>query len=116
MPDVLGEQSCQKGALTMTVRSKSETTSGVRASAPPVPVTDITQQQLAQIGEGELAYLRSMGSEEVRRLFPQVPPLSPGQQVFALFGADGAPILLADSRATAMANAWKNELKTVSLH
>jgi hypothetical protein len=77
---------------------------------------DITQQQLAQIGEGELAYLRPMGSAEVRRLFPQVPPLSPGQQVFALFGADGAPILLADSRATAMANAWENELKTVSLH
>ncbi len=100
----------------MSVRSKNETNTAGPVAQPPVPLSDITQQQLAQLGEGEFAYLRSMGSDEVRRLFPQVPPLSPGQQVFALFGADGAPILLADSRATAMANAWENELKTVSLH
>ncbi len=33
-----------------------------------------------------------------------------------LLGADGTPILLTDSRETALANASENQLQTVSLH
>jgi hypothetical protein len=36
--------------------------------------------------------------------------------LFALLGADGTPILLTESRETAIANAWQNELQPVSLH
>jgi len=30
--------------------------------------------------------------------------------------ANGMPIMITDSRDTAMANAWENDLETVSLH
>jgi hypothetical protein len=37
-------------------------------------------------------------------------------KLFALLGADGTPIMLTDSRDAAIANAWENQLQTVSLH
>ena len=49
-------------------------------------------------------------------LFPQVQGLKPGMQLFALVGANGEPIVLADSKDAAVANAWEHQLATVSLH
>jgi hypothetical protein len=57
-----------------------------------------------------------MRSEDVARLFPQAPKIQPGLQLFALLSADGTPIILTDSRDAAVANAWQNDLQTVSLH
>ena len=36
--------------------------------------------------------------------------------LFALHAADGTPIMLTDSREAAVANAWSQELETVSVH
>ena len=72
--------------------------------------------ELAALGEGEVAYVKPMSSEEIRRLFPQAPELAPGLALFALLSASGTPILLTDSRDAAIANAWAQDLQTVSLH
>lgn len=72
--------------------------------------------ELAALGEGVYAYVKPMASEELTRLFPQAPKLEPGLRLFALLSASGEPILLADSRDAAIANAWANDLTTVSLH
>jgi hypothetical protein len=37
-------------------------------------------------------------------------------RLFALHAADGTPIMVADTREAALANAWDNELETVSVH
>ncbi|KQO50037.1 MULTISPECIES: DUF1150 domain-containing protein [unclassified Methylobacterium] len=71
---------------------------------------------LAALGEGHIAYVRPIRSDEVKRLFPQAPELSPGLDLFALLSASGAPILLADSRDAIVANAMANDLFAVSLH
>jgi len=71
---------------------------------------------LAALGEGHVAYVRAMRSEDVKRLFPQAPDLTPGLDLFALLSASGAPILLTDSRDAAIANAWANDLQAVSVH
>ncbi len=86
------------------------------ATLGPAAPNHVTQEELAQIGEGEVAYLKLMMSEEIRRAFPEAPDLAPGLKLFALLSADGTPILLADSKAAALANAWEHELETVSLH
>lgn len=75
-----------------------------------------SEEQFAHLGGGSLAYVRELRSEDVRRLFPQAPPLQPGLQLYALLGADGTPIVLADTRDAALANAVQNELQTVSVH
>jgi hypothetical protein len=72
--------------------------------------------EFAALGEGQVAYVKPLRSEELNRLFPEAPQIQPGLQLFALLSASGAPILLADSRDVAVANAWAHDLETVSLH
>ena len=65
---------------------------------------------------GKLAYVKTIRSEDVQKHFPQAPELAPGSVLYALHAADGTPIMLTDSREAAIANAWSNELETVSVH
>lgn len=73
-------------------------------------------QSLAQWGEGKLAYLKPIKSDDLGRIFPGAPEVAPGLNLFVLLVANGMPIMITDSRDTAMANAWENDLETVSLH
>lgn len=75
-----------------------------------------TPEQFAQLGDGTIAYVRTMRSEDVTRLYPQAPSIAPGMTVFALLSADGTPIVLADSKEGAIVNARENDLQMVSLH
>jgi hypothetical protein len=76
----------------------------------------LSPSDFATLGEGQVAYVKPMQSDEVRRLFPQAPAIDSGLQLFALLSASGSPILLTDSRDAAVANAWAHDLQTVSLH
>ena len=76
----------------------------------------VTPETLAGLGGGRIAYVRPMRSEEVRTFFPDVPPIAPGLDLWALLAADGTPIMLADSREAVVMNARENDLETVSLH
>jgi len=79
---------------------------------------DITAEALAHLGDGRIAYVKTIRSEDVPVLFPQaeMPELPAGQKLFALHAADGTPIMLTDSREAAIANAWSQELEMVSVH
>ncbi len=79
---------------------------------PPV----ISPEALAHLGDGQIAYVKAIRSEDVPALFPQAPEIAPGLMLFALHAADGTPIMITDSREAALANAWSHELETVSLH
>ena len=82
-------------------------------TADPLP---ITAEALAHLGDGRIAYVKVIRSEDVPTLFPQAPEIAPGLKLFALHAADGTPIMLTDSREAAIANAWSQELETVSVH
>jgi hypothetical protein len=77
---------------------------------------NISPEALAAMGGGRIAYVKAIRSEDVPALFPQVPQIAPGVQLFALHAADGTPMMLTDSREAAIANAWSQELETVSVH
>jgi len=76
----------------------------------------MTPESFAGLGGGRIAYVRPMRSDEVKTLFPNVPPIAPGLDLWALLAADGTPIMLADSREALVMNAHENDLETVSLH
>ncbi|CVI59860.1 MULTISPECIES: DUF1150 family protein [Agrobacterium] len=76
----------------------------------------LTQSQLAHIGEGEVGYIRKIRAEDVNRCFPEAPDLDPQLDLWALFGADGTPILLTDNRSSTFFKAAEDDLQTVSLH
>ena len=76
----------------------------------------MSEKAFAVLRGGKIAYVKPIMSEEVNDLFPQAPEMQPGMQLFALHAADGTPILVTDSRESAVANAWTQELETVSVH
>lgn len=70
----------------------------------------------AHLGEGHVAYVRAVRSEDLGRLVPDAPPVPPGVTLWALIGAAGTPIMISDDRATAIAGAEENDLVMVSVH
>ncbi len=75
-----------------------------------------TQSDLAHLGEGTVAYLREIGSDELMGKFPNLPEIAPNTKLWALFAANGQPILLSDARERAIAGAFENDLTPVSIH
>lgn len=76
----------------------------------------MSTDQLAVLGEGHVAYVRQMRSEDVHNVFPDAPVMEPGYQIWALLSAAGAPIVLADTPHAVLANAMEQNLVTVSVH
>ena len=76
----------------------------------------ITQEALAHLGDGQIAYVKPVRSEDVKSLFPQIPEMADGIELFALHAADGTPMMLTDRREAAVANAWSHSLQPVSVH
>ncbi|MEM0908733.1 MAG: DUF1150 family protein, partial [Pseudomonadota bacterium] len=54
------------------------------AATPQVPTPQMSTAQLAVLGEGHVAYVRRMRSEEVQEVFPDAPELEPGHHIWAL--------------------------------
>ena len=76
----------------------------------------MSPEALAHLGEGHIAYVKQIRSEDVPGLFPMAPQMTPGLKLFALHAANGVPIMLTDTLEAAIANAWSNELQAVSVH
>jgi hypothetical protein len=79
-------------------------------------VVSMSARDLATLAWRNLAYVRVARSEDVGFFCPEAPLLAPGQVVFVLYAADGTPILVTDSRESAIANAENEELEAVSVH
>jgi len=67
-----------------------------------VTLKAMTQQDLAVLGIGEIAYLRPVSVQ--------------GEEVFAVMGADGRQIGMAPDRESAAGAALQHELVVVPLH
>jgi hypothetical protein len=76
----------------------------------------LSDAELAGLGEGSVAYLREMNSEDLVGKFPGMPKMAPGIRLWAVFAANGTPIMLTDARDAAIAGARQNDLIPVSIH
>lgn len=76
----------------------------------------IPDAAFAQLGGGQIAYMKPLNPDEVHRLFPQVPPVQPDTTLYALFGAEGRPMALSDNPKAVIASALQHDLTMVSLH
>lgn len=82
----------------------------------PIRQPTVSTTDLAAIGEGHLAYLRLMSSDDIRARFPSAKSIQPGLNLWALFSADGTPLAVSDDRGSILASATENELLAVSTH
>jgi hypothetical protein len=99
----------------MNETNTKRTRSPRQGATVPAPVT-MSPIELLRLGGGEVAYIKTLSSEEAKRLFPAAEGLPSGINLFALHAADGTPIALTDSRQAALGHAMDGELTIASLH
>jgi hypothetical protein len=106
------------GRLLLTTAPQRIAVRGARIMIDPTAIRRpaISSETFATLGENRLAYIKEIRSEEVAFLYAEAPLLAPGHQVFVLHAADGSPLLVAESREAAIADAENNQLQTVSVH
>lgn len=78
--------------------------------------TRVSPEQFAHLGEGAIGYIRKISSDDFMAAWPGVAEIPSGIDIWALFAADGMPILLTDERASAIEAAREKELMAVALH
>ena len=93
-----------------------ENTTKRRRKAEPAIAPVMSEIELARLGGGHVAYIKTLSSDEALKMFPAIEDLPRGINLFALHAADGTPIALTDTRQAALSHAMDGELEIASLH
>ena len=76
----------------------------------------MSEIELARLGGGEVAYIKTLTSDEALEMFPTIEGLPKGIALFSLHAADGTPIALTDTLQAAIGHAQEDELSIAPLH
>jgi hypothetical protein len=76
----------------------------------------MSDEEFADLGQGEWAYIRPLTPQQARAVFPTVDDLPNDVDLYALLAADGSPIVLTDDKGTAISHAMGDELEIAHLH
>ncbi len=71
--------------------------------------------EFESFGKNSIAYMRKMTGNDMGRRFPQVERYDDDEEMWALFGADGQPIAVADDASWLIENAAELDLMTVQV-
>lgn len=97
----------------MASRHTTKITKGRRPKkAPPV----MSEWELARLGGGQVAYIKTLSSDEAQLMYPALEDVPCGINLFALHAADGTPIALTDTRQAALSHAMDGELEIAPLN
>ncbi|WP_455474206.1 BQ00720 family protein [Bartonella sp. B30(2025)] len=77
---------------------------------------NILLQDVTRSDAKQIAYLKKVCTDDLAKNFPDLPPMTPGITIWALFGETGYPIILSDERSVALAGANEHEIQIVTLH
>jgi len=76
----------------------------------------MSEFDLARLGGGEVAYIKTLTSDEALQMFPMIEGLPKGIPLFSLHAADGTPIALTDTLQAAIGHAHEDELAIAPLN
>lgn len=76
----------------------------------------MTERELATLGGGVVAYIKTLTSDEASRMFPAIEGLPKGINLFSLHAADGTPLALTDTKQAAIGHAIDDDLEIASVH
>lgn len=77
---------------------------------------EMSLSEFAELGGGEVAYIKTLTSDEAHRMYPAIEGLPDGINLYALHAADGTPLALTDSMQAALGHALGDELVIASIH
>ena len=80
------------------------------------PSSVMTEHELATLGGGVVAYIKTLTSDEASQMFPAIEGLPSGINLFSLHAADGTPLALTDTRQAAVGHAIDDDLEIASVH
>ena len=96
---------------------KAETKANKSANTEKIVIAPILSEgELAALGDGHIAYVKEMTSDQAIEMFPSVDDLPRGLSLYALHAADGTPIALTDTLQAAIGHAIEDELEVRALH
>ena len=76
----------------------------------------MSEGELATLGGGVVAYIKTLTSDEASRMFPAVKGLPDGINLFSLHAADGTPLALTDTKQAAIGHAIDDDLQIATVH
>jgi hypothetical protein len=76
----------------------------------------LSENELAGLGGGVVAYIKTLTFDEASRMFPAIEGLPRGINLFSLHAADGTPLALTDTRQAAIGHAIDDDLEIASVH
>lgn len=79
-------------------------------------VLAISAEELAQIGNGALSYIKEVEGRDVIKMVGNSIQVAPDDKLYCLFNANGAPISVSGTREGAVSSAEEHELIPVTLH
>ena len=77
---------------------------------------ELSPQDLALLGEGDLGYIREIEVKEAQKLLGSQTSVSPDSKLFCLYNADGTPVSISGSKEAALGSAFEHELMAMSVH
>lgn len=78
--------------------------------------TAVTQEQLRDLGIHELVYVQEVTLKRAKQLFPELDEFPELDVLFAVYAANGSPILLAENLESAFMAADDHELEIAMVH
>lgn len=96
----------------MNEKAPDKTKATVDANAIPL----MSEIELAKLGGGQVAYIKTLSTDDAQRLFPMIEGLPSGMNLFSLHAADGTPMALTDSLQAAIGHAQEDDLAIAALH
>ncbi|MCA0433845.1 MAG: DUF1150 domain-containing protein [Proteobacteria bacterium] len=79
-------------------------------------VSKMTEQDLAHLGGGVLAYVREIEGKDAIKLLGEKIAVPAKGKLFCLYNADGTPISISGTREAAIGSALEHELVPASVH
>ena len=79
----------------------------------------LSAESLRNLGIGEIAFVKLLDISEVRELVPEgqaIPRFLESARIWGLFGADGMPIMMSNSKQAAESGARHHNLELVQIN
>ncbi len=77
---------------------------------------EMSSDEFALLGEGHVAYIKPISGEQAAAQFGISSEIEADQTLYVLHGADGSCMAISDSLAGLEADAWDQDLQTLSVH
>ncbi|MBR2535590.1 MAG: DUF1150 domain-containing protein [Hyphomicrobium sp.] len=91
---------------------KSSAKPRARKAMPPI----MSEIEFAHLLGGEVAYIKTLSSDQASKMFPMIEGLPKDINLFSLHAADGTPLALTDTIQAAIGHAAEDELSITPLH